>query len=44
MEEYKQASAINSMNISARYQLARMYIHLKYFDVYPYLRHQVTME
>jgi len=44
MEEYKRASAINSANISARYQLARMYIHLKYFDVSSYLGHQITME
>jgi tetratricopeptide (TPR) repeat protein len=33
MEEYKRAAEITPTNISARYQLARMYIHLKHFDV-----------
>jgi len=32
MEEYKRAADTTPTNISARYQLARMYIHLKYFD------------
>jgi hypothetical protein len=34
MEEYKRARDTSSNNISARYQLARMYIQLKYFDVF----------
>lgn len=34
MEEYKRAADNSPSNVSARYQLARMYIHLKYFDVY----------
>jgi cytochrome c-type biogenesis protein CcmH/NrfG len=33
MEEYKRAVDSTPTNISARYQLARMYIHLKYFGV-----------
>ena len=33
MEEYKRAAEITPTNISARYQLARIYIQLKYFDV-----------
>jgi predicted Zn-dependent protease len=38
MEEYKRAVDNAPTNISARYQLARMYIHLKYFDVTPSLK------
>jgi tetratricopeptide (TPR) repeat protein len=33
MEEYRRAADTTPTNISAQYQLARMYIHLKYFDV-----------
>lgn len=33
MEEYKRAVDTTPTNISARYQLARVYIRLKYFDV-----------
>jgi len=35
-DQYRIAVEITPSNISARYQLARMYIHLKYFDVCPY--------
>jgi len=38
MEEYRRAADTTPTNISARYQLARMYIHLKYFDVSPLTR------